>query len=237
VALAKQENLILGVGHLMVYQPALLKLQSLISEGELGDILSVQCTRINLGKVRNEENVWWSLAPHDLSILAMLFSAIGESFDAINAIKMTPLARPGIEDAVFAQFETPSGKNASIHVSWLSPEKRHETVVIGSRKIAVFEDTQPADQKLSIMDYDLKRSEEGFGDITRGEFTPVSYETPKDDLLTLEAKAFLNAIASSQGSNAAISLQNDGENGLQVVQMLDKVQQMLNTRQPSLSVR
>jgi predicted dehydrogenase len=212
-----------------MHHPALLKLQQLIQEGTLGEILSVQCTRINLGKIRNEENCWWSLAPHDLSILSLL---LGESFEPVAASKMTLLGRD-IEDTIQATFQTPSGKWGQIHVSWLQPFKRHETLVIGTKKIAVFEDTQPVEKKLALLDIDLQQDGETVHSINKGELTYIPYEMP-DELLALEAKAFIEAFRSG------IPLQNDGENGLHVVRMLDQVQTMLNqqvTDQPLVGSR
>jgi len=130
--LAEERGLILAVGHLLTYHPALLKLKSLIQEGTLGDILGIECTRINLGKVRNEESVWWSLAPHDLSILDLL---LADHFYPISACKRNLLRRFHIEDEVYAHFMSRSGIPATIKVSWLSPTKRHETIVIGSKKL------------------------------------------------------------------------------------------------------
>lgn len=226
VDLAAEKNLILAVGHILMYHPALLKLQQLVREGVLGDVLSVQCTRVNLGKIRNEENCWWSLAPHDISILSMLLE---EPFEPVSASKMNLLGRPGIEDTVYVTFETPSGRYGTIHNSWLSPVKKHETVVMGSRKIAIFEDTQPVEKKLMLMDYDLQRTDDQVESIQKGDVTYVSYETP-DELLALEAKGFIQAI--EQGT----PLQNNGENALQVVQILDKVQHMFEQQQSLCAV-
>ncbi|MBY0403070.1 MAG: Gfo/Idh/MocA family oxidoreductase, partial [Cyanobacteria bacterium] len=221
VDLAQAQNCLLAVGHILMHHPALLHLQRLIRQGVLGDILSVQCTRVNLGKIRNEENVWWSLAPHDLSILSLLLE---EPYELVSASKMCLLGRPSIEDSVSASFVTPSGKCGTVQVSWLHPFKKHETLVIGSKKIAIFEDTQPLGQKLSLMDIELTQTQASpleFGEIQKGEVVYESYETP-DELLALEAKAFLTA------ARTGGSLPNDGHNGLHVVRMLESVQKVLN---------
>lgn len=218
VDLADTQGKTLAVGHILMHHPALLKLQSLIRDGELGDILSVQCTRVNLGKVRNEENVWWSLAPHDLSILSLLLE---EPYELVSADKINVLGRPGLEDTVHAQFITPTGRHGRIDVSWYHPTKRHETIVIGTKKIAIFEDTLPPEQKLTLMDYELVQSGDQVESIQRGEQAYVAYEMP-DELLALEAKAFI-AACRSKGP-----LPNDGENGLHVVRMLEGVQQKLD---------
>lgn len=227
VTLAAEKNRVLAVGHILMHHPALMTLRQLIRDGELGEVLSVQCTRVNLGKVRNEENVWWSLAPHDLSILSLLLE---ESYELTSASKMNLLGRPNIEDTVQAQFVTPSGRCGSVNVSWLHPTKRHETIVIGTKKIAVFEDTQPIEKKLMLMDYQLERASDNPAevlDIQRRDVTYVSYEMP-DELLALEAKAFLSAV------RHGTPLPNDGANGLHVVRMLDAVQTQLNQLESAL---
>lgn len=220
VRLADGCGLILAVGHLLLYQPALIALKALMDAGELGEILSVQCTRVNLGKVRNEENCWWSLAPHDLSIISLL---LGEPLQLKSAMKLNLLQRPGLEDTVYASFSTSSGRQASVHVSWMSQVKRHETVVIGSKKMAVFEDTLSPDQKLQLIDYELNCNGDQVSGVSKGEAHYVAYAQPEEDLLTTEARGFLDAV---RGERAKIP--NDGENGLQVVLMLSEVQRYLD---------
>lgn len=246
--MARERNLTLAVGHLLMYHPALLTLQKMIRDGDLGEMLSVQCTRVNLGKIRNHENSWWSLAPHDISILSLLLE---EPIEPVSASGLAILGRPQIQDSVYAGFKTASGRTASIHVSWLSPVKKHETVVIGTQKIAVFDDAKPAGEKLRLLSYNLeippypppggnskdKRDPSsyltdyklGFGEVQRGDCVNIPY-TPSDDLLTLEASAFLSAV------REGTSLPNDGWNGYQVVQTLATVQDMLNRQQQPLKL-
>ena len=214
--LAEGGGLVLAVGHLLLYHPVLIKLKELINTGRLGEILSIQCSRVNLGKIRNEENVWWSLAPHDLSIISML---LDEPLTVQSAIGMNLLNRPGIEDTVQVNLESKSGKTASIQVSWLSPVKKHETVVIGSHAIAIFDDALPTGEKLKILEYNLDRQGEHVHNIQRGEIQRVDYEQPTEDLLTLQTKAFLQVIRGQRDS-----LPNDAANALQVVQLLDEAQ-------------
>lgn len=220
VKLAEGGGLIIAVGHLLLYHPALVKMKDMIDDGELGDILSVQCTRVNLGKVRNEENVWWSLAPHDLSIISMLLE---EPVALQSATGMNLLKRPGIEDTVQVNLLSQSGRSASIQVSWLAPVKKHETLVIGSRAMAIFEDTLPVGQKLQVLEYTLDREGQQVHGAQRGETRIVAYDQPAEDLLTTQAKAF---IAATRGHRA--SLPNDGRNGLQVVQLLAEAQERMD---------
>jgi UDP-2-acetamido-3-amino-2,3-dideoxy-glucuronate N-acetyltransferase len=227
VQIAEECERVLAVGHLLLYQPALLKLKELIAQGELGDILTVQCTRINLGKVRNEENVWWSLAPHDLSIISYLLE---EPLTPVQAFKLNSLKRDQVEDTVYAAFQTPSGKEASVHVSWLSPIKKHETLVIGTKQIAIFDDTLPPEKKLTLLPYSLDRSGDIVQNIAKGESVSIPFEVGSD-LLTREAQAFIDAVRGTRNA-----LPNDGQNGLQVVQLLEEVQTILNQRNKILEL-
>jgi UDP-2-acetamido-3-amino-2,3-dideoxy-glucuronate N-acetyltransferase len=221
VSLAAEHHVTLAVGHLLMHHPALLKLRDMIRAGELGDILSVQCTRVNMGKVRNDENAWWSLAPHDISILSLLLE---EDFIPYSASRMDLLKRPSLEDTFIATFQTPSGRWGSVHVSWLSPMKKHETIVIGSEKIAVFEDTQPKEHKLALYDYKIERDGDLIEDIRRCDVQYVDYDMP-DELLAVEAKAFIAAF------REGAPLPNDGQNGLHVVKMLEIVQHQLDAKE------
>lgn len=135
------------VGHLMLYHPALQKLRNVVRSGELGTLRYLYATRVNLGTVRREENAWWSLAPHDLSMILDLVGVLPERIAVHGAAYLTP----GVEDVVFAFLVFPGGIVASIHVSWLDPHKRRELTVVGDRKMVSFDDVQPG-EKLRIYD-------------------------------------------------------------------------------------
>lgn len=227
VALAEERGLTLAVGHLLTYHPALLKLKTLIQKGVLGDILGVECVRINMGKVRTEENVWWSLAPHDLSIVDML---LDEPFYPVSACKRNLLRRPTIEDEVYAHLVSRSGISISIQVSWLSPIKRHETIIIGSEKIAIFEDTLPDGQELKLVDYQFEQDSQRFGSIQKGDVELVAY-APVRNLLHRQAEAFLAAVRGD-----ASGLINDGESGRRIIQLLADVQELLRMQDTRLPV-
>ena len=220
VTLAEESQLTLAVGHLLLYQPALLELKRIMAAGELGEILGIQSTRINLGKVRNEENVWWSLAPHDLSIVSML---LDEPLSVQQAHHTHWLKRPQLSDAVTANLVSASGVPVNIQVNWLSPVKRHETMVIGSHKIAIFEDTEPTERKLKLLDYNLKWDDQIVSSLQGGQTTFVAYPPADDDLLTLQAKAFYQST-----QDKGYFIPNNGRNGLQVVQLLSQVQAIID---------
>lgn len=142
IALAKQR--ILMVGHLLWYHPAILKLQELIEAGELGRIQYIYSNRLNFGKIRREENILWSFAPHDVSVILGL---IGEMPDEIHAQGGNYL-HDRIADVTVSLLSFPSGVKAHVFVSWLHPFKEQKLVVVGTRKMAVFDDMEKKDKLL-----------------------------------------------------------------------------------------
>jgi predicted dehydrogenase len=130
------------VGHLMLYHPALTKLRELCRSGALGRLRYLYATRVNLGTVRATENAWWSLAPHDLSMMLELVGGLPTSVAARGAAYV----REGVEDVVFANLEFPGGVLASLHVSWLDPHKRRQLTVVGEERMVTFDDMEPSDK-------------------------------------------------------------------------------------------
>ncbi len=135
------------VGHLLRYHSAVEKLQALVDAGELGTLRYMYSTRVNLGIVRKAESAWWSLAPHDISILLALVGCEPIRVTAHGARYLSA----DVEDVVFAQLDFPGGVMAAIHVSWLDPHKRRELTVVGDRKMATFDDVEPS-EKIRIYD-------------------------------------------------------------------------------------
>jgi len=137
VKLADKKSVNLMVGHLLLFHPAIRKIKELINEGKIGKLQYVYSNRLNLGQVRTEENVFWSLAPHDISI----FQYFTESFpERIHASGSTFLQQ-GIYDSTIMQLKYPNGIEGHIFVSWLHPFKEHRLVVIGSEAMITFEDS------------------------------------------------------------------------------------------------
>lgn len=144
---AEKRGRVLMVGHLLRYHPYFRKLEELVRGGELGKLHYVYSDRVNLGVIRADENAFWSLAPHDISMMCALMgdepvevAATGQSF-----------IRPGVEDVVFGTIRFRNGTIGHVHVSWLDPQKRRQLTVVGTRKMAVFDDMQPQ-EKLRICD-------------------------------------------------------------------------------------
>ena len=130
VKLAEQNELILMVGHILHYHSALIKLKELINSGELGKIQYLYSNRLNIGKIRNEENILWSFAPHDISVILML---LGEMPESVSATGGSYLQRK-IPDTTLTTMDFPSGVKAHIFVSWLHPYKEQKLVVVGDKK-------------------------------------------------------------------------------------------------------
>jgi predicted dehydrogenase len=207
---AERAGKVLMVGHLLQYHPGVNKLKELVDSGELGDIHYIYGNRLNLGQVRTEENALWSLGAHDISVLLHLagneepyeFSARGESY-------MTP----GIEDVVFGFMRFPSGMTAHLHLSWLDPHKERRFTVVGSKKMATFDDMD-LERKVTIYDKQVADYVARSGDIW-------SPSLPKAEPLRLECQHFLDCIESG---TAPVS---DGASGLRVVRVLEQLQQEL----------
>jgi UDP-2-acetamido-3-amino-2,3-dideoxy-glucuronate N-acetyltransferase len=151
VEIANRLGRILMVGHLLEYHPAILKLKELIDAGELGKIRYVYSNRLNLGRVRREENILWSFAPHDISVILRL---IGEMPLEVTATGGAYL-QPNIADLTVTNLHFDHGVRAHIFVSWLHPYKEHRLVVIGSKKMASFNDIEDQD-KLLLFDHGIE---------------------------------------------------------------------------------
>ncbi len=188
VALAAERSRILMVGHVLEYHPAIVALQELVRRGELGKVRYIYSNRLSLGKIRREENILWSFAPHDIAIIlrmldAMPFQVVATGGNYIQA---------NIADVTLTNLLFDNGVRAHIHVSWLHPFKEQRLVVIGSRKMASFDDVS---KQLVVYDQRVEWQE--------GEPIPVKKEGtaipfPAHEPLRQECQAFLTAIASRQ---------------------------------------
>jgi len=139
VDLANSLGRVLMVGHILHYHPAVVALGELVAAGELGRLWYIYSNRLNLGRVRHEENILWSFAPHDLSVI---HSLVGSEPETVSALGNSYL-RPAIADTTVTNLRFANGVGAHIFVSWLHPYKEQRLVVVGERKMAVFDDTQP----------------------------------------------------------------------------------------------
>ena len=136
IKLAKENGNLLMVGHILQYHPAVIKLKGLISAGELGKIRYIYSNRLNIGKLRTEENILWSFAPHDISVILMLLEEEPLSVNSFGGDYLNP----GISDVTVTTLEFKNGVKGHIFVSWLHPYKEQKLIVVGSKAMAVFDD-------------------------------------------------------------------------------------------------
>jgi predicted dehydrogenase len=152
---AQRADVPVVAGHLLVYHPVVDQLRELVSSGELGELYYLYGQRVNLGQVRPDENALWSFGPHDVSVALYL---LGETPVRVSAVGRSYLQK-GIEDVVFLTMEFRSGVLAHVQLSWLDPHKVRRMTVVGSRRMAVFDDMQPR-EKLRVYDKGVDRPPE-----------------------------------------------------------------------------
>jgi len=213
--LAKANNLVLMVGHVLQYHPVFVRLKELADTGELGRINYIYSHRLNLGKIRREENILWSFAPHDISMILSLAEEAPDSVATHGGFYL----HQKIADVTTTHLEFPSGLRAHIFVSWLHPNKEQKLVVVGDRKMAVFDDTQPWSDKLLLYPHEIKW-EHNVPLPAKAE--PERLDIPKDEPLRLECQHFLDCI--TDGSSPL----TDGYEGLGVLKILNASQLSLD---------
>jgi UDP-2-acetamido-3-amino-2,3-dideoxy-glucuronate N-acetyltransferase len=220
IQLAAEKKQILMVGHLLWYHPVLLKLKELVRQGELGRIRYIYSNRLNMGKLRREENVLWSFAPHDVSVILGLLEEMPESVQAQGG----NFLHRQIADVTVSMLSFASGVKAHIFVSWLHPFKEQKLVVVGDQKMAVFDDTAPWDEKLTIFAHQVEwRNNAPQAIKAEGE----SITVPQEEPLRAECAHFLECIATRN------TPRTDGAEGLQVLQVLNACQHSLKTGHPT----
>jgi len=220
VELAAERGLTLMVGHTFVFSPPVRKVKEIIAAGELGEIYFITTQRVNLGLHQKDVSVVWDLAPHDLSIL---YYWLGEAPTSVNVTGRGCIV-PSIPDVAFVNLRFPSGVVAEVQVSWLSPVKLRRTIVVGSQKMLIYDDTENV-EKVKVFDHGVD-----FKDPTDfGEFQ-LSYRTgdivaPKvasTEPLWLEAEHFVHCVRSGEAPLT------DGWAGLRVVASLEAAQASLD---------
>lgn len=219
VALADDRQQVLMVGHLLEYHPVVQKLKEMIDSGELGEIRYIYSQRLNLGTVRMDENALWNFAPHDISVILYL---LGLSPSDVSARGQSYL-QEGIEDVVFMTLNFDGKAMGHVHVSWLDPHKIRRMTIVGSQRMAVFDDLE-ANEKLKIYDkgaevntdYDTFAEYVGlrFGDIT------VPYIRVGEPL-RVECEHFLDCVRTRK------TPLSDGQDGLRVVKVLEAADRSL----------
>jgi UDP-2-acetamido-3-amino-2,3-dideoxy-glucuronate N-acetyltransferase len=211
--LALMRQRILMVGHLLQYHPAVVKLKQLVSDGELGKIQYIYSNRLNLGKIRQEENILWSFAPHDISVILSLTGEMPERVTSVGANYL----HQKVADVTLSTLAFPSGIRAHIFVSWLHPYKEQRLVVVGDRKMALFNDVEPQD-KLLLYPHRIEwKNHMPIPD--KKEAEKVAFE--KQEPLKEECQHFLDCIVGN------IKPKTNGREALRVLQVLEACQESL----------
>lgn len=209
VSAAASAQRILMVGHVLQYHPAVIKLKQLINDGELGDIRYIYSNRLNIGKLRAEENVLWSFAPHDISLTLMLMD--GQNPECVDAFGGDYI-KPGIYDTTLTTLQFKNGVKSHIFVNWLHPFKEQKLVVVGSRKMAVFDDVAKED-KLLIYPHKIDIIDGEIPVATKAESYPAPFESKEP--LKEELLHFIHCTETRQ------TPKTDGAEGLSVLKVLE----------------
>ena len=212
VELARSSGRILMVGHILRYHPAVLKMQELIRDGDLGKLQYIYSNRLNIGKIRTEENILWSFAPHDISVILGLLGEVPVHVSSQGGAYLNPT----VFDVTLSQLTFPSGVQAHIFVSWMHPFKEQRLVVVGSEKMAVFDDT--SENKLVLYPHKVEwKNRIPTAVKAKGEVVALEEREP----LAAECQHFLDCLISR---NAPLT---GGEEGLRVLRVLDVCQRSL----------
>jgi predicted dehydrogenase len=216
VAAARDGGGVLMVGHLLEYHPGVQLLKDVIDSGELGEIRYLYSNRVNLGVLRPDENALWSLGAHDVSVLLRLAGeepyecrAVGESY-----------MREGIEDVVFCYMRFPSGLAAHMHLSWLDPHKDRRLTVVGSKKMATFDDME-LERKLTVYDKGFDESWASYGEYIARSGDISSPRVSNEEPLSIECRHFVERVEDGAEPRSG------GEAGLRVVRVLEALQRSL----------
>ena len=216
VELARDHRRVLMVGHLLEYHPAVVRLCQLVRDGVLGRIQYIYSNRLNLGKIRREENILWSFAPHDVAVIIRLTGQLPFEVVATGG----SYVQPNVADVTVSNLLFDNGVRAHVFVSWLHPYKEQRLVVVGSEKMAVFNDTDP-EHKLVLFHQKVDWIE-GQPVPVKGEPEPVPVES--EEPLRLECQHFLDCIADRRRPLT------DGESGVRVLLVLQAAQRSMITQ-------
>ena len=218
-AAAERVGVVLMVGHLLEYHPGVERLKEIADSGELGDLHYVYSNRLNLGKIREDENALWSLGAHDVSVVLRLAgeepsdcSAIGESY-----------MRPGVEDVVFCYLRFPSGLAAHLHLSWLDPHKERRFTVVGSKRMATFDDME-IERKVTVYDKGFDQDFSSYGEYIARSGDVWSPRISNEEPLRIECRHFLECVREGHEPLSGV------DSGVRVVRVLEGLDRSLRER-------
>ena len=209
-ALAKDKSRILMVGHLLHYHSAYQKLKSMVTGGELGDLRYIYSNRLNLGKIRREEDILWSFAPHDISMILDLMDEEPTTVQATGSFHLSE----NIADITTTHLTFSNNRKAHIFVSWLHPFKEQKLVIVGSKAMLVFIDGEPWDRKLQLYNHNVEITDETAAPLV--DKADVEYvEVEETEPLKNECRHFIECMTSGKQPTT------NGEEGLRVLKVLE----------------
>jgi predicted dehydrogenase len=217
VQAAERAGRILMVGHLLEYHPAVTRLKQLVESGELGSLYYLYGNRLNLGKLRADENALWSLGAHDVSVALHLIDEEPAQCLAHGA----SFVRAGIQDVVFCYLRFPSGVVAHLHLSWLDPHKERRITVVGAQRMATFDDML-IEGKLTIYDKGFDEDTRSWGEYIARSGDTFSPRMANVEPLRVECEHFIECI------RTGATPRSDGLSGLRVVRVLESLQRSLD---------
>lgn len=206
---AEQESQILMVGHLLLYQPAIRWIREYLASGKVGKVYHVATQRVKLGRVRQEENVWWSFAPHDVSVVLDLLG--NPTLKQLQA-QGQAILQSQIEDNVQVDLQFEGGQTGHLHCSWYWPELKRSTTVIAEKQMLVYDEVS---QQVTVYD---KGVHEDLSNRDEGSWSP---DVSESEPLKLECEHFLQCLETRQ------TPLSDGWNGVAVVEILEQAQAVL----------
>ena len=220
IALADQKKKILFVGHILQYHPAVIRLKEMVNEGVIGRLQYIYSRRLSFGKIRREENILWSFAPHDISII---LSLVGEEPYYVDSVGSNFL-HARIADVTMTNLKFPSGIGAHIFVSWLNPFKEHRLVIVGSHGMIVFDDTKDVGEKLVLFPHRINWKD-GMPVPEKAESVSIDLSAIWEEPLKKECRAFLDAM------ETGLKPVTSGEEGLSVLKILEESQRSLENKE------
>ncbi len=224
ISLAEKNNRVLMVGHLLQYHPCVIKLREMVRNGDLGKLYYITSNRLNLGKIRSEENALWSFAPHDISVILGLSDQLPSTVQCTGEHYLTK----GVADTTLTQMTFSNGLRAHVFVSWLNPFKEQKLTVIGSNGMAVFDDTKPWQEKLVVYS-DYLTWESGQIPVAK-KINALAIEMRQEEPLLNECDHFIKCCEENQRPLT------DGREGLNVLKVLDAAQRSLELKGQSVEI-
>jgi predicted dehydrogenase len=215
-AAAAEAGRVLMVGHLLEYHPGVGKLKEIAAAGDLGRIHYIYSNRLNLGKLRSDENALWSLGAHDVSVVLHL---AGEEPSEVEA-RGESYMQPGIEDVVFCYLRFPSGLVAHLHLSWLDPHKERRFTVVGSKRMATFDDME-LERKVTVYDKGFDQDFSSFGEYIQRSGDIWSPRISNEEPLRIECRHFLERVTDGAEPLSGAAA------GVRVVRVLEALEESL----------